>query len=428
MASGIGIRRAQTFQVGRRVYAAGLFWQPLRGGNLTKKDAVQFASDHGLHFVGYHHARGHTQGGFATAGPANLTKANSLAATLVERLGASWIAVFILPNGLAVMAAANDGIIVAGSDVMGSPNQVRQIFRETTEILRGAGLEWERVIGPSDWSPDAEQLELDQVLGEGKPTSKSRVRPIKFTLTRRHIIIGTCAALLAIAASVSAKAYVDHAREVERLARIEKARLLEEERERAEINRRIVNGPWTELPPAHAMIRMCSEGWGQVPLSIEGWVFDQGRCSINELSAEYRRRAAATVGQFSAAVEPQFGDPLVSENGEVAAIIFSADMPLVDEGALPPIRKQALDLLTHMQLQGLHVTLGEVRKGGVEQDNTNQVPAWHAHSFNVITRIPPASMFEGLELAGLRIDSIDLRLDHDTSQMAWDVSGDIYGK
>lgn len=428
MSTGLRNRRAQTLQVGKRVFAAGLFWQPLRGGKLTKKDAAQFASDHGMHFVGYHHARGQVQAGFATSGPANLTKAYSLAATLTEAFGSSWIAVFVLPSGQAVMAAAHDGTILAGTDLMGPIDQVRALFAETTEILYGADQQWGRIIAPADWCPGAEPLELEAVLGSTKPPARSRMKPVKFTLTRRHVIAVACGLAVVSGAGVATKVYVDAAREAERLARIEKARLLQEEREQAEINRRIVNGPWTELPPAQVMIKMCSEGWSQVPLSIEGWVFDRGQCAVNSLTAVYRRKGASTVGVFSAAVEPRFGDPMVSENGEVAAITFSAGMPLADEGVLPSIRRQTLDLLTHMQLQGLHVSLGEVRKGGVEKGDSNQVPAWHAHSFDITTQVPPDSMFNGLSLSGLRIKTIDLQLDHGTSQMTWAVSGDIYGK
>lgn len=428
MSTGLRNRRAQTLQAGKRVFAAGLFWQPLRGGKLTKKDAAQFASDHGMHFVCYHHARGQVQAGFATSGPANLTKAHSLAATLTAALEGSWIAVFVLPSGQAVMAAAHDGAIIAGSDVMGPVEQIRPKFTETTEIVHGAGQEWGRIIAPADWCPGAEPLDIETVLDSVKPPAKSRMRPVKFTLTRRHVIAGACLATLVGAAAIGTKLYVEHAREVERLARIEKARLLQEEREQAEINRRIVNGPWTELPPAQHMIQMCSEGWAQVPLSIEGWVFDRGQCAVNSLTAVYRRKGAATVGAFSAAVEPRFGDPLVSENGEVAAITFTAAMQTVDEGELPSIRRQTLDLLTHMQQQDLHVALGEVRKGGVEKGDSNQVAAWHAHSFAITTQVPPDSMFDGLAMAGLRISTIDLQLDHETSQMTWAVSGDIYGK
>src|SRR5690625_6010096 len=96
---------------------------------------------------------------------------------------------------------------------------------------------------------------------------------------------------------------------------------------------------------------------------------------------------------------------MVSENGEVAAITFSAGMPLADEGVLPSIRRQTLDLLTHMQLQGLHVSLGEVRKGGVEKGDSNQVLAWHAHSFDITTQVPPDSMFNGLDRTSTRLNS-----------------------
>lgn len=428
MSSGIGIRRAQTFQVGRRTFAAGLFWQPLKAGKAVKKDGVRFAEEHDLHFVVHHSARGLNQGGFASTGPSNLAKACSLAAVLVETLGPSWIAAFPLSNGKMVMAAAHDGAIVAGSDVMGPVEQVRQVFEETCEIMAGADQGWGRVIAPHDWSSAAQAKELDIVLAKAKITAKARIRPIKFKLTRRQIIAGVCFSLLVSAGSVAAKVYVEKTREADRLARIEKARLVLQEQEQAEINRRIVNGPWAELPPASVMIKMCSEGWSQVPLAIEGWLFENSRCSLNEMTAVYRRSGPATVGAFTEAVEPQFGDPIVTQNGDSAAITFSADMPLIDEGELPTIRRQALALLTHMQTHGVEVSLGDLRKGGVERADSNEVPAWHVHDFKFTTHIPPGSLFADLKVGGLRISTIDLELDHGSSQMHWAVTGDIYGK
>lgn len=418
-----------TFQIGKRTFASGLFWQPLRAGKALKKDAQEFASEHRFDLVTYHQSRSFTQAGFAKVGAPKLTKAHALAPVLVEALGQTWLAAFELPGGKMVMAASHDGAVIPGSDFYGSAEEVEENFNRISAMVHGADIEWSRIIAPQDWAPGAESVPLEPLLAERKLKGHTRIRQVKFKLSKLQVVCGLFLLVALAAGGMAAKTYAAKAEEQARLQRIEKARLIQMEREQTELNRRIAQGPWTELPTAKTMIDLCAQGWSQVPLSIEGWLFDNGRCQVNELTAIFRRSGPSTVGDFARAVKPLFGDPLVRENGEVAAIAFSADMPLEDEGELPLVNEQVTDLLTHLQTHGLSANLADVRKGGVaNSDQQNEVAAWHAHEFSFETTVPPDHLFADLSIAGLRINHIQLTLDHATSQMKWEVSGDIYGK
>lgn len=430
MSRGPTTHRLGVFPVGKRTYASGLFWQPVRLGKGARQDAQAFAFEHGYQHVAYHFTDGLAQAGLVPVGGPKASGIYSAAAVLTTALGSSWLAAFQLDDGRMILAAAYDGAIVPGSDRIGSEQQIREAFDAVNATIRAADGEWGLIIAPSGWEEGAVPAPLSEILASAKLKSTQRVRQVKFRLTMTQIA-GAVGAVLAITAGgVTAQSYIERAREEQRLARIERAQAAQAAEQQAELNRIIAEGPWSTIPPAKAMLELCAAGWAHVPLSIEGWLFEQGRCSVNQLSAQYRRSGSATVGTFTAAVAPHFGEPRILESGEVASIMFSTDMPLADEGTLPPINQQLTSLISHTQAFGLPVSVNDVRKGGVDSDTPedNRVASWHAHAFHLATQLPPDQIFRDLDIAGLRINHIDISLDSSRSELTWTVSGDIYGK
>lgn len=421
--------RIGLFSVGKRTYAAGLFWQPVRTGKSAKADAQAFAAEHHFAYAAYHFGADQAQAGLIAAGGPKPTGAYALAAALTSVLGDSWIAAFSIDDGRMVMAAAHHGAIVPGSDRVGSREDVQQAFNAISATIHSADGEWSRIIAPAGWAQGAEALSLPSLLAGAKLKSHHKVRQVKFRLSMAHMAGAIGLATLLVGGTVTAKSYLERVRENDRLERLERVKALAEAERKAELDKLIAEGPWSKLPAGGLMLDLCAQGWAQVPLSVEGWLFDSGTCAVNQLMATYRRGGTATVGAFSDAIRPKFGEPIIREAGEVAAIMFRAEMPVADEGDLPPINQQLTAFISHTQAFAVPVELGDLRKGGVDEAaGEDAVASWHAHSFHLTTALPPEQLFADLELKGLRISQIDLRLNNDTSELTWAVSGDLYGK
>lgn len=417
--------------LGGRAFASGLFWQPMKGTQTAKKDAREFAKAHGFDYVTYQTARGTTQAGFAPLGAARVKGAYSLAAVLAETLGDSWIAAFQLPDGSYAMAAAHAGVIMSGSDVNGTEQEVRSAFNDISALAMGAGQEWGQIIAPAGWSATGNQLDLATVIGDRPRKTWKRIKPLTFRVTKLQAAIAVAVVAASIGGALMLKGFLADREEQARLARIEKARVVMEEQRRMEQQQTLAQGPWSTRPAAATVIEACSAGWAVVPFDIHGWMFDNGRCSTNQLTAVYRRGPVATVAAFVDAVKPGFGEPMIKENGDVAAITFSSQMAVTDEGELPPIGDQAKALLSHLQKAGVQMQLSELKKGGVPErveGEPEPVALWHAHEFSFTTRIPPKTLFAGFARPGMRINQIDLGVSHETAEMTWTVAGDIYGK
>lgn len=417
--------------VGGRAYASGLFWQPMRSSQTAKKDAREFAKAHGFDYVTYLAARGTTQCGFAPLGAGRVKGSFSLATALAESLGDSWIAAFVLPDGSYAMAAAHAGLIMAGSDVNGTELEVRAAFNDISALALGAGQEWGQIIAPAGWSTTGNEIDLANLLGDRPRKTSKRIKPLTFRISKLQAVIALASVVLLLVGGLMLKGYLAKRDEEARLARIEKARIVMEEQRRMEQQETLAQGPWSTRPAGAALIEACSKGWSVVPFDIHGWMFDNGRCSTNQLTAVYRRGPAATVAAFVDGVRTEFGEPVIKENGDVAAITFTSQMDVTDEGELPVIGDQVKALLSHLQQAGVQLELSELKKGGVPapvEGEPEPVALWHAHEFSFTTRIPPMTLFARFNRPGMRINQIDLAVSHETAEMTWTVAGDIYGK
>ena len=226
--------------------------------------------------------------------------------------------------------------------------------------------------------------------------------------------------------------YLERQADIERRERSERQVRLQQEAQAVAKAREIAAGPWSNKPTGKTLLGICANGWKRVPLTIAGWEFDNGRCEQNALTAVYRRAPSSTVAEFTEAVRNEFGLPTVRESGNVAAINFNASMPLENEGELPLIQEQVASLLSHFQRAGIAMVLGELKKGGVPADLPPGAPApvaaWQSYDFEVTLAFQPEVAFEGLDMKGLRVETIDLTTKHEDASVSWRIKGAIYGK
>jgi len=423
------MRPAEVVTVGRRVYAVGLFWQPHKGRS-ARKDALTLAKNQGFEWICMHATPSMLSAGMASLVVGSSRRAHSLAATLASKLGASWIAAFQVGPDRYVMAAARNGAITPGTDRVGTCAEIQAAFEAQTSAAGDGENAWARAIAPAEWRGANEVVGLEALLTGHRPPRAATLRPTTFRLTRRQVLIASVVGLALIGGTVTTIKLKTHRAEAERQARIAAAQAEAEALRTVELNRRIVAGPWKDIPPAAAVVETCDIGMHVIPIEIRGWLFSTSTCTPESMVAIYRRTGAATVDIFAEATAAQFGKPALMENGEAAAISFNSTLKPVEEPALAPISDQAMKLVSTMQRHGIGMTLGELRKGGVG-DSVNgeeQVAAWHAHDWKIETGVPPAALFAGLELPGLRVSTITTTLAEAESELRWVIEGTIYGK
>lgn len=419
-----------TFLVHGRTMVSGLFWQPHREGKGFRKEVLSFGKAQGFDLYVLNHHKLAAQAGYAPTG--RHVKGYSLAAVLADVLGDSWIAAFEVGEGRYAMAAVHAGSIMAGSDLIGGYAEIKAAFQEFSSLVLSSSMEWGRVIAPESFEIGGVPTPIEAIFHAKQLRKEHRLRPVSIKLSPKQLA-GIAVALSVICGGGWYGNKIVKARaEAERLAKIERAKQAALEEQALKEQEAIAAGPWSTRPTGQTLLTSCKGGWEQIPLVIAGWSFDNGRCETNLLTAIYRRTSAATVADFTSAVEGKFSPPIIRENGEVAALTFVAQMPITEERELPPIRNQVGSFLAHLQAFGVDVKLSDVKKPGVSEDAMPGTPEpvvpWHSHEFTMDVSIPPEQLFEGLNLKGMRINMIDLTLDHQTAEMKWSIKGDLYGK
>lgn len=421
-------RPVEVVLVGRHAYVVGLFWQPSKSGRSARKDALAFAKQQGFQWVSFHESRPYLNAGMATHVVGTNRKTYSLAAALGARFGANWIAVFQTGPDRYVMAASRNGAITPGSDRAGTEAEIRGAYEQ--HLGDTPGDDYLVVVAPPGWRGATIVQGLEEALRFQRPPRSIALRPTTLRLTKRHILIAAMCLSSAVSVTTCVMKYRAHLQDAERQARIEAAAAAEEAARSAEVNRRIVAGPWKDQAPAADVVVHCTRGLHALPVEIAGWLFTTSRCTPDRLEGTYRRMGTATLGAFSDATGAQFGKPEILENGEAATIHFTAQLPLVEEPELAPIIDQLTALVSHMQQRGQSLEVQAVRKGGVAtgEGYTDEVAAWHANDWKLKTNVPPGEVFKGLSLHGLRISSIDTGLVREVSELSWEIEGTIYGK
>lgn len=414
-----------------RPYAAGLIWRPVTSGRAGKKEMTTLSRQSGFDRAILRQHKSNAQAGFVPAGKPLPKKVQSLAAALAPVLGESWIAAFRVSEDRYVMAAAHGGAIMPGSDVVGPRELVLSIFNEMSALVRAAGEDWARIIAPADFAAGGEEITAGELLAQN-PKGEFRIRALSFKLSKVQLAGALVLTGAAIGGGYVVKQHMAARAEAARLELVKQAQQEQAHQKLVEEQRSLAVGPWSSMPSASEMMATCSEGWTQIELTVAGWLFDNGRCEANKLTAVYRRIGSATVKQFVETVRPRFGPPIIQKNGEIGAVVYRAQMPVAAEPVLPPIADQMENFVSHFQAAAIEIQLEDRKPGGIPpapgSDADAHVAPWYSHAFTLTTEYPPESAFKGLAIPGIRINTIEVVFSHETSSLKWTVKGQLYGK
>lgn len=320
--------------VGRRSYAAGLYWENSPSGRVAQT-AKEAASQPGQE-ADFYAVRGSNKAGrvpqFGLGQGAAGHKAGmpAFAACLANQQPGSWAGAFRLREGTVVTVVRDDLIVPDGDQFFTNEDEARD--RLLQEMGFG-GLQ--RVYAPESWAiPGADTMPISLLLDERRDIRLQTVR-----IPREFIIAGAAAAVVLLIAIggfwyyqkvEEEKAAAERARleELQRLADAAKQMLPSQFQQQPEYPppERV----WEKRPPVLAVIQSCHVGLSKVPAEVVGWRLGQLRCDGSSISISWSRTQGFT--------KPPPENAVISETGGAASLTIplSTLTPRGPEGLIDP--------------------------------------------------------------------------------------------
>jgi len=428
-------------RVNGQSFVSGLYWQTLRKAVSFEAEAKEYGKKNGMDVVTIRKTQLVIQAGFAPKGDQALKGMYSLAAALAQGLGDNWLGAFPLNDGSDRYAfvAVLDGGIMPGRDIVGSREVVEEKLRETYGLVLGSqgANKWDRTIAPASWEFGGEALTLEELLHPRAFTSKAKLKPLSFGMTRRELAVygGTMLGLVALSiGGLTVKHYLDAKHEQERLAAARA--LLDAQRAAAASHPApaplVPAHPWGTSAPAIDFARACDDAQGSFPLSVAGWVVGKSICVPGSVTASYKRNGSTSLDLFRGSAKRLLhSDAKVFDNGESAVIAGPlARMPASDEGLRADFDATTA-FVSHFQDLGLKVDLLAVADPVPPASNGKTPPPaplpWKTYSFKFETQLTPSFVLAGMELSGLRVHEIDVALkDGANPELIWTIAGELY--
>ena len=274
---------AGVVSIGRRRYAAGLYWENSPSGRVAQaaKEAAQQAGEGAAFFAvrsGNKDGRvpqfglGQTAAGHKAGLPA-------LAACLANQQHGAWAGGFRLREGSIVIVMRDDLIVPDGDQFYANESEARD--RLLQEISFG-GLQ--KVYAPESWAiSGADTMPISLLLND---RADVKLRPV--AVPKNVFVIGAVAAtllLLAVGGGFWWQEYLAQ-QESERLAHEAQIKRFQDE-----INKNLPAGlqaapkypdperKWEKAPRPMDVIRACQEGLAKVPAVALGWKLNVIKCT-----------------------------------------------------------------------------------------------------------------------------------------------------
>lgn len=437
-----------TAVIAGKTFVSGLFWQPLSKPRAYKKEAQEIGKREGMDVVAIRTGR-IFQAGFAPKGEGANKGMYSLAAALSAKLGPSWIGAFALPDGDGRFAfcAVNEGTIIPGCDMIGGREDIEQRLRS----FFGSVSSWDRVYAPSSFEFGGEELDLEKILAPDSFSRRAWTQHQLFSLTfgldRDDFIRIGVGVVLLIAAYVGVSEYQNYKVRIAREAaiRAEIARKAEEDRMKAAAkagSQIDIDRPWGKSPSVGAFLDNCTQQFNQMPLSIGGWLFGEATCSSSAIKVKFLRQSPATAKSF---LDGLPAGPFASS---VPTVVFSQDlMEATLDVALKMDLKNGEEILQSsvalpaygslFQGHGLSVAFNHHKEpvavtlpGAAASAPANPAAAavWGVYDFGFDSAEAPEQIFAGNNWAGMRLSAVVVKLDKNTAELKWNVTGKLYAK
>ncbi|HBP4890422.1 TPA: type 4b pilus protein PilO2 [Pseudomonas aeruginosa] len=191
--------------------------------------------------------------------------------------------------------------------------------------------------------------------------------------------------------------------------------------------------PWTVAPRIATFIEACSATWGNVPLSVAGWVFSQAECVPDGgLRFAYRKPAGGTLADFAQRVAQVYQGRSAAffnlpTDGEAGGFSLPVELPISrDERELPGADEQLRRVMSFAQQMRLKLAVAEEDNRTVTPSGEESVLPWRVFNLTLETAVPPPLLLTGLDDRGLRLNKITVSLDQ--GRLAYTLEGRLYGK
>jgi hypothetical protein len=434
-----------TITVHGKKLVGGLLWEPLESYRNYMAEAKRIGKERKMEMVAIRRSDSAIQAGFAPRTKERLKGYYSLAATLAGCLGDSWMGAFAIEDGRYVFVTVIDGIVLPGQDIIGDRDKVEQALQKTYSLVTAdAGKQTKlqgRIIAPVEFNFSNDNRTLAEVLAPDAFRKEHLLRPLAWGLTPREIMLtgGGIAVLGGIAFGASWWLDRRQARELQ-AETMRQASELEKQKLEAQ---RAIPQPWLSLPNAKLMLDAATGVLQDTRLSYGGWGYIESACNTQQCAVIYARPTdGAPIGAFLQASQAVNGARLVDNKG----VVYSQINLKPETGdLLLPIQQREFTFTNYFQAFGPYVQASiEVPTEGetVQADPSTQA-TWQKRTFTVGSSFPPERLFDGLDLAGLRITNIVVRIpDQENASsegaqssfncsdavLCWSIQGELYGR
>lgn len=422
-------------------FVAGLLWEQLHKIRSYMKEARELGKTLGMDVVAIRRATGAVQAGYSPKNRGALKGMYSLAASVAGVIGPNSIVAFRIPADEQYPAADRYGmvatkgdLIIAGSDLIGSKEEVEQEFRAFYNRLDG----WERVEAPAEFEVAEAEFDVAAAL-LGKIRKEHRLQALTFGLSRAEWIrYGSLAGAAAAVIAVSWYGWnVYQARQAEKaheaLVTRQREAALRAARDQANATKPSLPHPWAKQHGGDALLQACADRRHPLPLSVRGWVLATMRCTDGAFGVVYTQANGVPFTAFAEGVQARFGvqptaqDDAYTAGGLAAPVTIAA--PFADEALAADAAARAA-FFSHFQALGLDVALQfqppPASKPGAKEPALQ--PDWRTYSFTIAGQTPPEALFADMDMTGLRITEIDTTLDSKTAALSWTVKGNLYAR
>lgn len=326
-----------------------------------------------------------------------------------------------IPDGRWIYLAQQEGVILPDSDLCDSDDVIRSRMLGDRSIGT-----WDAIFAPDHWGiSQAQESHLAHLL----PTKKNKQIQYReewalktLNPSRKGLYLG-----LVGVSFLAAGGYFIHAKiEADRLAEIERARILAEQAANS-LQPPAFVPPWHSLPSPTELTHRCMSRFYNTPwLNPVGWDLGSAKCNAGGLILSWQR---APGGQLTHLLELQPNVDL-SINGEAASIVLPYEggaMPTPQEG-LDSSRARQIALHSAAQKYGFSITITPIdpppQVPGQPRDPALD-PPWNELKWEISNgNVPIGEIIDIINGPGLRVDEIDIFFNK--TSISWTLKGKQY--
>jgi len=447
--------RIEAVDLGGQRYVAGLYWERLVSFSGHLRTIRIRGADQGFDSAALWRSNAVLQAGYGVASRGAVPGAKSLAIALCLLAGGDALICVKLSDDRYAMVGAHDEAIQAGSDFIGTKDEVRELFESQLEALTTFGHTYKRLIAPSEIHEGAEDLDLLTSLQSNskqaralRKASPSKDMGLLISLTkatgpatRRGLYLGLAVAGLVVIGGIAF--YVDqaHNARLREQAREQAAALVAAAKAKADLDAKAVPPPvkpWSQQTTVTNMVALCSAQMNKLPISVGGWMLDNATCQYGTMNAVYLRKDNATDDDFTVALQKTLGLlPNMSLNGDQAGVSVGFEVPPKSSEELIGFDVATSSLSSHFQAINVAATIAIIPPPAAPQGQPPlPPPLWKTLTWSItntnVTAINTTNhlslLFDRFDEPGLRIDSVSVSRLDEPPFLSWSVSGHLYAK